>query len=225
MPTIESQIDRAKRKLLRDFPAAPLDKIEIYSEGLKSKFREAEYALWQIRKLCGNQLGPISVQATSTSSSDHYDHLDRVYFYVDSFFAFLYSTLDVMSQIINQQYSLTSDEEDVTFAKLVNLLLQQKPGSKVQLRSSSFKGKEVFSELQAYRNCSTHRRHIYIEKRLVVPPRGYTTTATIQPVSWIICDDPYSIPPTTARNKELLPYCEGTNERICKEVLKILRSF
>lgn len=218
MPTIDSQIARIKSRLCLGLTQERTETIELYAEGLKSKFKEAEYALLRI-----SHFDSINARTTTTSQQQHYESEDQIRFYVDSFFAFLYSTLDVMSQIIDQRLSLINDEQRVRFKEIVRHLEQSPPhiGLPIQLQCTAFKQNRVFIDFERYRNCSTHRRHIYIEWKSGVGSRGYPASRT---PGWFICDDPFSLVPTLSKNRELIGYCEKTFNRVRKEVFKILRS-
>ena len=217
MPTIDTQIDRTKAKLCAGLAPDKIEKIGIYLEGLKCKFWEAEYALSKIR-----ELATINQRTTATSPQEHYADESHLRFYVDSFFAFLYSTLDVMAQVLDKRYSLINDEQGVKFKRMVEKLAQGPPyaGTAVECKCTALKNNRTFIELEKYRNCSTHRRHIYIELPTRRGSRGYPEA----PAHWLICDDPYSLAPTLRKNRKLIDYCEKTHKKMRDAVLKILRS-
>lgn len=216
MPGVDAKIDRAKIRICYSIAPEAHARISLYAEGLKGKFREAEFALKKILTL-----GSINTLTTTFSPQAEFEIEDEIRFFVDAYFAFLYSTLDVLSHIINQKYPLISDEKGVSFNNITAALERNQLGSLIQRRCSSFKTKKVFIELEAYRNCSTHRRLIYIELRTRRGTRGYPDIA---PVNWIICDDPYSLNPTTKKNRDLIRYCELIYKRLCKEALSIFRA-
>ena len=63
-------------------------KIELYSEGLKAKIKQVEFALDSI-----NSFAEQSDQTTSSTAPDNFLISDKIGFYCDSFWTFLYSTL------------------------------------------------------------------------------------------------------------------------------------
>jgi hypothetical protein len=223
LPTIISQIDREEARLTASLPAPVLPTVCLYFEGLRSKFKEADYALRRIK-----DLGVINVQFMTSSEQVYYLTEDKLRFYVDAFFAFSYSALDVMSQIINQKFNFFADEKDVKFKQVVGTLATStQNGTTLQQLCAGFRSTPEFTDLEAYRNCSTHRRHIYIS--LYQGPRehgsrAYPTTTTIPTGYWLIWDDPNVLNPTTRKRRKLISYCDKTHKLVRRKVLEILRS-
>ena len=92
-------------------------RIELYCEGLKAKARQADYALRELSKL-ENQTD----NTVTPTDPDEPLIQERVEFYCDTFWAFLYSCLDVLGQITNQAIRLGLDEKDVSFKRIANTL-------------------------------------------------------------------------------------------------------
>jgi len=94
----DSKVSEARRK-----------KIHLYAEGVKAKIRQAEYALNKLESFSGRT----DITMTSTAPDD-YEISEQVGFYCDTFWAFLYSSLDVLAQVINQSLKLGMVERDVS---------------------------------------------------------------------------------------------------------------
>lgn len=197
-------------------------KIILYSEGLKSKLAQVDYALSQL-----NSLAELTDTSTTTTASDELGISDRIAFYCDSFWAFLYSSLDVLAQLINQSLKLDIDEKGVSFKRIEDELSKHHNGSKLQKTVNALRKSNFFKNLDGYRNCSVHRRQIYIEEviRTVKRTAGYHATATgsVQSVQRIICDNPLVVKPAITQNRQIPEYLINTKTNIVKHISAILK--
>jgi len=196
-------------------------KLELYCEGLKAKSRQAALALSELAKL-ENQTDN---NVTSTDS-DEPKIQERVEFYCDTFWAFLYSCLDVLGQVTNQAKKLGLDEKQVSFKKIASNLQSNHTGSAEDLAFQKCLRSISFKNLDRYRNCSTHRRQIYIctKTQTVEHSTGYQTMTTGDNVTVerILCDNPLDIIPRTSQNRTVPEYMETTQNNIFKHIEKIL---
>jgi len=189
-------------------------RINLYSEGVKAKLKNAEYALSMIVDLSSQS------NILSTSDDQDFSISDKTQFYVDSFFAFLYSAFDVISQVINQKNRLGIDEKRVSFNNLRQVLNQNDP---IKNLFDKISNKNFFKNLEKYRNCSTHRRQIYMitDTKITSETAGYSTTGEITQVTTVLCDDPYSLSPTINQNREVVKYCSTILEKVRSEIIKM----
>ncbi len=198
-------------------------KIHLYAEGLKSKIRQSEYSL--------SSLESLSVRtdaAVTTTTHDEYGITDQVGFYCDTFWAFLYSGLDVLAQIINQSLNLGMREKEVSFKQVVNHLNTKNSGTPLQQKCDACLKSNAFKNLDAYRNCSTHRRQIYIkeEVKIVKHTAGYhtTTTGPVDSLVRIICDNPLDMTPQVRQRREIPQFLDYTKEKILNHIETILKN-
>lgn len=214
--SVYERIDEMSERLTQGEPRHVSNRIGLYSEGVKAKLKNAEYALIKIKEL--------SPQSDNITSSDSQDFCvkDKIHFYVDSFFAFLYSIFDVVSHVINHKYRLRLKEKNVSVDKVKKKLNQHHRGKDIQQIYDGLPRKPFFIQLDKYRNCSTHRRQIFLETltRSVTP--GYTTSGDVTEVYRLLCDDPLSFKPTTKKQIVLEKYCSDTMERIKSTIIEIL---
>jgi hypothetical protein len=196
------------------------EKIKLYSEGLKAKLEQVQYALDQIKSF-ENRTDDLE----STTAKDPFSITQKVNFYCDAFWTFLYSSLDVLSQITNQALKLQLDEEDVSF-KSVNQKLQgnaHKDLNEAKAYLQCIKS-HYYSNLDKYRNCSTHRRQIFvtesINKQISTP--GYSTAPAITTVTRYLCDDPLKVKPKITIKRQIPKYMVDTKEKITKHIETIL---
>jgi len=192
--------------------------IALYSTGLIAKMKNAEYAL--------SKLIEFSVQIDSSTSTSQFSASDKVHFYLDSYFAFIYSSFDVIAQIANQKLRLNTDENLVSFRRLKNNLNQNYRGISIQITIEGIFNSNFFKALEKYRNCSTHRRQICIVSRTTTTTqtRGYSVTVPMPNVSHVLCDDPLTLNPRFIRNREMINYCSKIFNRTQKEIINILKS-
>jgi hypothetical protein len=188
---------------------------------VSAKLRQADYALGQIRSLATGEFttgqSGISTALPGTSNED------RLHFYVDAFFAFLYSTFDVLGQVVNQAQGLGLKEKDASFKNVRNVL--QNNASALSKKLVRVAKSRNFKKLEAYRNCSTHRRRIYIETTTVSGTSGYSLTPTVQLPKHLLADDPLALvlkPKVT--NRELLAYCGSSLGWVQKEVQTLMKN-
>jgi hypothetical protein len=193
------------------------EKIRLYSHGLLAKLRNAELALDRIR-----ELSPTSDLATA-GTADTFSIEEQIYFYTDSFFAFLYSALDVVSQVVNQKLRMSLDERSVSFKVVGRNIAADHAGSHLEIEVERILRSTFFKNLERYRNCSTHRRQIFIRvhTEYISATPGYSSTGPVLSVRRVICDDPLSLSPSTAQNRELVSYCGSMYLRACTELEKI----
>jgi len=150
-------------------------KLKLYLAGLESKVRQADYAIFLIEKY-EDRYDSIS----STTEDETLNIKEQVEFYCDTFWIFLYSTLDVLAQIINHAYRFNIDEKDVSFKGLKTRIDNTISGSDVEIEYNRIRRSNAFINAVKYRNCSIHRRPIFIQEEItqITHTRGYTITST-----------------------------------------------
>ena len=196
-------------------------RLKLYALGVRSKIRQANYALTQLSKFA-----PLS--DSDTTATNEYEVHARVGFYCDSFWAFLYSSLDVLAQVINQALKLGIPEKIVSFKSVARALKLNHKGTPIEKKVNVCLKSTAFKNLDKYRNCSTHRREIYfLEKTEVVKEiAGYNTTVTtgVESVTRLICDDPLVLTPKVEQKRKIPDYLETTEKRIIKQVEVIIKN-
>lgn len=85
---------------------------------------------------------------------------------------------------------------------------------------------KYFKNLESYRNCSTHRRQIYLKTTtvLVSETPGYNSTVKLPEVRRILCDNPLIIKPIVKQNREIIKYTSELYNKVEKEILIILQN-
>ncbi len=187
-----------------------------------AKIRNANYALSQIKSYY-NFL-------EDSDSNTELKVNDTLHFYVESFFTFLFSSLDVVAQVINQKY-YKGDERSVSFKQIYSKLAQTQSSTPLYTSIKKLIDSNYFEDLEKYRNCSIHRRQIYIKSETtyvrVEETEGYASTANFNIVDNIkrtLCDNPYDIKPKIKQNRELIIYSEKLNKKILKEITTIIKN-
>ena len=185
------------------------DSISLYSEGAKAKLRNAEFALQSLEELC-----PLSDTSTSTDKSE-LPVPRKVEFFVDSFFAFLYSTFDVIAQVINQKLRLQIDEHNVSFKGVKKKLLNGTPQPAVGQVLDRISQSHWFVNLEKYRNCSTHRRSICINTKSLTESLtpGYSSSGSVSRVTRLLCDNPLVRKPCFSQTREVVTYCRDLMQK------------
>lgn len=206
------------------------DWLIVYSEGLRAKIQQAEFALNELTNLI-DEIG----ETVSATRPEGLLPRSEIYFYCDTFWAFLYSSLDVLAQVVSQALKLSIDEEDVTFGRLDKKLEKDSSysGTLIQKKIHECKVSRTYHWLKKYRNCSVHRRRVYIGRPPVQPgtPEYHRTSSTgsIEVGSYsvgqfILCDDPYTLKPEVKKDRTIPNYMRETKVKIFEYMEKILKS-
>lgn len=191
--------------------------INLYSSGVSAKLKNAEYSFERLKKL-----SPINDETSSSTEID-FTLDEKIQFYVDAFFAFLYSSFDVIAHVINQKYHLRVDERSVSFNSIRTKIDSISSATQIKSVIDTIKRSRYFKNLDKYRNCSTHRRQIYIRSASVTiyETPGYSATDNLTHVQRFICDDPLTLHPTISQKRELISYCEDVLEKVKLAISKI----
>lgn len=225
MDAIFEKIDELVKKSEHKAPKTRKKKILLYAEGLKAKLKQVDYAL-----TCLEQFDNRTDATESTTEEKSPSISMQVSFYCDIFWTFLYSSLDVLSQIVNQAMALDLYEKDVSFNKV-----------KCKLGGNAFKSTKIyrqydkcfrstaFKNLEKYRNCSIHRRQIYIEETSTRVRRtpGYSTSTiddSSTTVSRILCKDPLKSTPAIDPKRIIPDYMIENKKKVVKRILGIIKA-
>ena len=197
-----------------------LKRIKLYSAGVIAKIQHANYALTKLKELSTQS------DISSTNQTIEFTVSERLHFYVDSFFAFLYSSFDVIAQVINQKLHLNKDERKVSIKSIKGEIDNNCSGIPLNTILDQLFKSYYFKNLDKYRNCSTHRRQIYIRVETVTVEEtpGYSSSSELTTVKCLLCDDPFSLNPTVGQERELISYCENILKHVSKEIISILNN-
>lgn len=198
-----------------------LDNINLYAEGLKGKILQANIALGQLREMCRPVPTTMPPQEDFSSSQEQ----ELVQFYCDAFWAFLYSSLDVLAHIINQVRCLGVDEREVSIKGIHERLRATENGTALQVRVDKLVRSRPFLNVERYRNCCLHRRQICIERRLrsITRTPGYTATGPLNEVKWLIAENPLERRPSMRQEREIPDYLYQALRKIESRVQSIVR--
>ncbi len=197
-------------------------RIGLYAEGLKSKLTEAEFAIRKLMEISGQ-----SDKFLTPTQDDAPTIEDQVYFYTDAFFAFIYASLDVMAQFVNQIMKLKLSEDKTDFKKLNNKLQgNQHKNKRVAKILKQCLRSHPLQRLDKYRNCVLHRRHIYFNESIAGSKgsAGYAAIATgdVQVVVRVLCDNPYDIKPSINYKHGIPDFMIDMQQKITNYISQIL---
>lgn len=200
------------------------NRLTLYTKGLKSKFIQVDISIENMKSLYPQtEETPTSTESSLRTLSTQV----RIEFYNDCFWTFLYSVLDIAAQIVNQSLDLGIDEGNVSFKRVCNHMEQHLPQHQATQFMLRLVKSRAFSNTLKYRNCSNHRRPIFIHHRttsVMVTAAYSTSSAPILTTRRIICDDPLQINPRTRQNRELLDYCTKTREAIEQCLINVVNT-
>lgn len=211
----DSRIARLLRKLEQQGLATST--LLLYAEGLKAKLRQAHFSLKMLKDLehLEDRVG-IQDATTIPGAQDLLTVSEQVYFYCDCFWDFLYSSLDILGQLINKLRSIHISERSVNLKTIAACVKSTAPRSPLDERLSKLLSSYTFKQLEDYRHCSRHRRSIYIEKRTTTSTGtpGYDA-GTGQITNRYLCTNPWDLAPHINGGKRpVYPYCALLLRRI-----------
>lgn len=215
---IEDLLDKKIEEWVNNESNKIASRINLYGSGLKAKLRQAEFALNTLKGLIDQDYS-----RTTSTQNNSFSHEDKIHFFVDTFFSFLYSSFDILAQIINQRYKLGQDERKVGFKSIIIILGGQNPRSPLHNLLEKVPNKYFFINLDKYRNCSLHRRQIYITTTTtsITETPGYSTPFSGIFIRRFLCDDPYFISPKLNQKRVLLDYCADVFNKVIIEIKNI----
>ena len=193
-------------------PSGRAKLFRLYAAGVSAKLLQSDYALNVLSALAGQS----DTQTTTDTTTPALPTSRRVEFYVDSFFAFLYSAFDILAQALDQRFQLIEDERSVSFKHFSAKAATSLPATAFSLTCAKVRRTTYFRNLDRYRNCSTHRRPIYIqirEERVDGTP-GYDLAGHLVRTTRLICDNPLQPKPRTEQERELIGYCTKMREKV-----------
>ena len=127
------------------------ERIQLYGQGLLYRIMEVRLTFNFI-----HQLGSKYPQPADR---------DRIHLYSDSFWAFTRSSFDILGQILNQTQNLGINESGCHFGTVVDRLKHTNPADPLTLALDAIYNHPEYQALNSYRNCSLHRRQVYLEGR------------------------------------------------------------
>jgi len=196
------------------------DRLKIYVLGLEDRLNQVDYCLSVLKTLSGS-----STETTSTTASITIDINKRAEFYCDTFWTWVYSSLDILAQIINQAENLKLDEERVSFDIILKHIKDKHLNPRALPVLESIKKSNLYAWIKGYRNCANHRRPICLwhERKTVTQTKSYeTSSGPIERVVRYICDHKVTLKPKEKMRKDLLQRCEKANLRLTDYVEKTL---
>ena len=222
----EGRIDRLLQRLYsRELST---DTTTLYSEGVKTKLKQAKFSLETLR-----QLVPQEAQAQDTTAGPSSQSLlnasELVGFYCDSFWDSLRSALDILGQLVNEIRSIGISERKVNIKKVASKVKSTAPGSPLDKALDELLNSSAFIQLEDYRHCSMHRRPPFIETRTVIisvsGTAGYSYSASSQQIAVVeryLCTNPWDLTPriytsqrpVVAYNEKLLRRIRGKIDTI-----------
>jgi hypothetical protein len=140
----------------------------------------------------------------------------------------LRSALDIMGQLINELRSVGIGERDVDIKRVASAIKTTELGSSLDRALDELLNSSVFKQLEDYRNCSTHRRPIYIQTRIVTTSitgtSGYYSGSSEQrTVERHICTNPWDlIPRVRVGRRPVVAYCESLLQRTAQRMDTVL---
>ncbi|MBK8947190.1 MAG: hypothetical protein IPM32_18270 [Ignavibacteriae bacterium] len=197
------------------------ERVILYANGIESKNKQASFALALINSL-SNQT------PSNTRDAYGYDDYDKIHFYSDTFWALERSILDVLSQIVNQTENLGLDERSCDFTRVINYIQANHNHSPLLPLLSTLRNLQEYTQLDEYRNCSMHRRQVYLEYQQT--SRAYTTpgygnaSGSVISHEWIVCENPLDVIPAITLRRLITPYCQNIFDIIENNVKTILNN-
>lgn len=190
----------------------------MYSHSLADRMKELEFAFQEIEVLS---------QETDRESTQSELSSDEVMRYRCAvFWAMSYSVFDIIANAANVVHEVVGDERGVSFKLVKNPDWHCAPA--LVAEATRVRSRAYFKRLDALRNCVLHRRTVYVERHDIVVNEAYlpfdSTDPTRTRTEWLLCDDPYEIPPSTNKRIELLKDCRKIAKHLQDDLVALLKS-
>ena len=215
----EDRMDRLLQRLRNRGRAS--DTIILYSEGVKTKLKQAKFSLETLRQLA-SQGAQVQSTTTGTTSQGILNADELVGFYCDSFWDSLRSALDILGQLINELRSLGISERQVDIKRVAGKVKSTALGSPLDKALDGLLNSSAFTQLEDYRHCSTHRRLPFILtwtiSSSVTGTAGYAYSASSQGTTLVARDlsiNPWDLRPRVRTGQRpVVVYSEKLLKRI-----------
>jgi hypothetical protein len=194
--------------------------LQMYLLGLEDRLKQVDFCLSMLKSLSGN-----STNMTSTTTGITFDVDRQAEFYCDTFWTWVYSSLDILAQIINQTENLKFDENKASFDKIIQDIQNNHPTLPILPFLQKINKARFRKWTKAYRNCANHRRPINLwhVRETVKQTRSYqTSTAPIEKTVRYICDHTMTLKPNLKTKKNLIDRCENTYINLNKSIAQTL---
>ena len=195
----------------------------LYLAGVEAKLKQVDFSLEILSDYADSY-----DDFTSSTERERLSIKEQVEFYSDTFWMLIYSSLDIVAQIINQAYSFDLDEKYVSFKRIEGKITSQCSGTSLEKEYLDLKKSNLFKNCDRYRNCSAHRRPIYIQEAIthVTHTKGYTLsgTAPLQGVERTLCENPLDLVPKCNQDRKIPDYLIETSDKMKERLTKILNN-
>ena len=198
----------------------------LYTKQVAAKFKGAQYSLHKLREL----EQPI-VAGSGIDSQEPLNHVERVNFYCDCLWDFLRSSIDILAQLINSLTGSALLERNVEI-KTVASSLTSSSHAEIKTSVDRLLALKAFKTLEEYRNCSTHRRQVFIniEKQdtEVFGTTGYreglidSSTSKGTVYTSHICRNPWELTPDVDESRVVATFCEEILKKIERPMVTII---
>ncbi len=138
----------------------------VYAEGVKTKLRQAQFSIENLRNL-EHEGDQVSAATAISPAQGILNVSEQVGYYCDGFWDSCRSALDILGQLVNEVSSLGINERDVDIKRVANRVQSTALGSPLDKALDKLLNSSAFKQLEDYRHCTTHRRPIYIETRTI----------------------------------------------------------
>ena len=215
----EGRIDRLLQRLYSRGLAT--DTTTLYSEGVKTKLRQAKFSLETLRRLVP-QADQVQDATVDSTSQGLLNTSELVGFYCDSLWDSLRSAVDILGQLVNELRSIGIRERKVHIRNVAGKVKSTAPGSPLDMALDELLNSSAFIQLEDYRHCSTHRRPPFIQTRAVTTSvsgtPGYAYSASSQQITIVardLCINPWDLSPRVQTGQRpVVDY----NEKLLKRI-------
>ncbi|MDG1667734.1 MAG: Cthe_2314 family HEPN domain-containing protein [Opitutae bacterium] len=220
---IKDTVDSLEKAAERISQKRRRERFCLYVAGVEAKLKQADYSLEILSDYADSY-----DDFTSSTEKEQLSIKEQVEFYSDTFWILIFSSLDIAAQIINQAYNFGLDEKSVSFKGIEGKITSQCGSTNLEKEYLALKKSNLFKNCDRYRNCSAHRRPIYIQEAIthVTHTKGYTVsgTAPMQGVERTLCENPLDPVPKCEQDRKIPDYLNETCDKIKDRLTKILNS-
>ena len=119
-------------------------------------------------------------------------------------------------------------EKTVDLKRMASTLKSKRQGSALDQVLDEFLQSRALKQLEGYRHCSTHRRPIYFETKMITRSGGtpgyYSGGSTGVILGRYLCSNPADLAPLVDDSRPIVSYCETLLQKIEKPIDRIVNN-
>lgn len=227
---IEESITGLVRRLKRR--GLYTDTANLYAEGIKGKFRLARHCVEMLGIVEPLNASVLQVNSESSTWEVGLNDEDQIQLYCECLWHLLRSTIDMLSQLINEVRVLGIPERQVDFGRVTAKMRVVEANSPLEQALRNLAKSAAFKDLNEYRHCCTHRRQVFVLKDVEQITHTSSATSGYQyydmgsketVVHRYLCSNPWDVRPRVRDKRVVVEFNKSMLNKIERRLTTIVR--